>query len=288
MPTERITETGITSAATPADGVIRCALITAGRSRNRRNWTEPVLQAAVSRFEGATALLDHATRPSVRDTLGAWASVAWNASARAIEGDLHFLEAQRPTYLLCKEILARRAAGKPAPDIGISIDVGIRAHAEQDGSTTPDEITEVYSADLVTRPAAAGKLTRVVQQACPEAGVRADATLEEETMPPETTDVRGQPLCLPTAPPAAIPPAPPSTLAALQEERDRLVRQVRVTEPNAGTSSSRPSRRQRTCPCQPGIESSSSSRTGSSSCRSFRTPSSASATTWPPWPNFRS
>jgi hypothetical protein len=207
---QRLSETTTPAyAGQQADGIIHCVLIRAGPGKNRCNWPAAVLEKAAPLFSGASALLDHSWGSgSIRDTIGAWAGLSWNPEARAIEGDLHFLDAARPAYDLCKELIARRADGKPSPEIGISIDVGCYGKPAPGDRVEIEEIVQVYSVDLVTHPAAAGQLTRVVQDA-------------QETTVPE-----------PLEPPAA-PPAPgraSSTLIALQEEQQRLRHQTALLE----------------------------------------------------------
>jgi len=156
--------------------VFQVTIITAGPSLNGLDYPDQVLEAAAPLFDRATAFLDHAgnedywrgTR-SVRDVAGAYGNVRWNPDARAVEGDLHIIDAQAAALLAA--YVEAKEQGKPTPDIGISADLTV---TQKDSVVA--EILRVHSADIVFGPAAGG----IIQAALEALSAKGEQTMTDE------------------------------------------------------------------------------------------------------------
>ena len=143
-------------------------LIKAGTSGNRRHYPAPMLEAAVPLFESVKAYADHPTkdeqrsRPerSVRDVVGWFEGVRWDADEQGIRGTFKILESA--DWL--------RSALKSAWDqgkrdlLGFSINATGKLGAKRaDGSTLIESLDSVASTDVVTTPGAGGRLLGVLE-----------------------------------------------------------------------------------------------------------------------------
>jgi hypothetical protein len=144
-------------------------LIKAGTSGNRRHYPAKMLEASVPLFEGVKAYADHPSREevrsrperSIRDVVGWFEGVRWDAAEQGIRGTFRVLESA--DWL--------RTALKSAWDqgkkdlLGFSINamgtVGKARHA--DGSDLIEAIERVVSTDVVTTPGAGGRLLGVLE-----------------------------------------------------------------------------------------------------------------------------
>lgn len=139
-------------------------LIRAGMSKNRRYYSEGVLQKAVSVFEGAKAYANHPTRAenkerperSVRDITGWYANVRYTEGA--LRADRYFTRTQagNDAWAIAEDILSKRA---PATLAGLSINAVGTGQVEkfEDGEALRVEsISQAVSVDDVSNPAAGG------------------------------------------------------------------------------------------------------------------------------------
>lgn len=148
----------------------RQVLIRAGESKNRRFYSETVLQAAVNLFEGVKTYADHPTRAdmnnrperSVRELTGWIDNVTYENGA--LRGTRHFLPnaAGNDSWAVVEAIIDGKA---PASLMGASINAVGKAKAGK--SNTGDivfveSIERVVSVDDVTAPAAGGGWERLV------------------------------------------------------------------------------------------------------------------------------
>lgn len=160
----------------------RCILITEGLGnlRDKNLYLADAVESAVRVFEGAQAYLDHPSsidedsRPerSVRDLIGWFSDCAMTTVRDPNTGDklaalvatLHFTEAE-PGEIAYQQVRAALAYRKQFPDsksvfCGLSINAGgLSEEAEVPGLGTVNavhEITDVFSCDLVTKPARGG------------------------------------------------------------------------------------------------------------------------------------
>lgn len=143
-------------------------LIKAGTSGNQRHYPSSVLEAAVPLFEGARAYADHPTRDeqrnrperSIRDVVGWFEGVRWDADEQGIRGTFKILESA--DWL--------RSALKSAWDqgkkdlLGFSINALGRVGSKRaDNSVLIEAIEKVVSTDVVTTPGAGGRLLGVLE-----------------------------------------------------------------------------------------------------------------------------
>jgi hypothetical protein len=143
-------------------------LIKAGTSGNRRHYPAAMLEAAVPLFEGIKAYADHPSRDeqrsrperSIRDVVGWFESVRWDATEQGIRGTFRILESA--DWL--------RSALKSAWDAGKSDLLGFSINAlgkvgskHTDGSTVIEALEQVVSTDVVTTPGAGGRLLGVLE-----------------------------------------------------------------------------------------------------------------------------
>lgn len=141
-------------------------LIRAGRSANRRNYSEGTLRKAAPLFEGTKAYADHdlgkvATTRSVRELVGWYDHVLYSEAIHAITARFHVLETARWLKDMLLEITQTSA-----PDlIGLSINAEGEQKMIKEGSELVSDVTSisrVHSVDVVTEPAAGGVVVRLV------------------------------------------------------------------------------------------------------------------------------
>ncbi|MFL6141581.1 MAG: hypothetical protein ACJ72N_06900 [Labedaea sp.] len=181
---------------TDAEGnrIFRVRVIAYGDSKNGRRYSEAVMRKAVPLYEGAKAYDHHRSQEEMQSgtiagLVGYYRDV--QATTEGIEADLHLL----PSATHAAEALdAALSLESGDPMVGISHDVFARWRSVQEnGRTVEDatEITSVNSADIVARPAAGGKATRVVAGGVDTnpAGSEAGQTVKEPDVPPTKAEV---------------------------------------------------------------------------------------------------
>lgn len=142
---------------TEARVIRNVVLIRAGMSKNRRNYPEAVLRAAVSVFEGTKAYDGHETRARrVAETTGYYKNVRFEDDA--LRADRYFTRTQagNDVYAVAEDIIAGRA---PANLAGLSINaVGKGKTVKHDDGDIleVESITAANSVDDVDAPAAGG------------------------------------------------------------------------------------------------------------------------------------
>ncbi len=148
-------------------------LIEAGQSKNGKYYPAETLKAAAPLFEGVYAYADHATdaeraaRPerSVKDKVGRYSDVQFGkfkVGGKLVEGLKARFKVIQPWL---RETL-KEAVDMGEPDfIGFSIDASGKVAKKLQGGKMVDwveAITKVHSVDVVTTPAAGGRVVRLV------------------------------------------------------------------------------------------------------------------------------
>lgn len=148
-------------------------LIEAGLSKNGNYYPADVLKKAVPLFEGAYAFADHTTdadrqaRPerSIKDKVGRFHAVTFGrhtVGGRMVEGLKARFKVIAPWL---REVLVE-AVNAGEPDfLGFSIDAEGRVAKKQHNGRTVnwvEDIVKVHSVDVVTDPAAGGRVMRLV------------------------------------------------------------------------------------------------------------------------------
>lgn len=151
-------------------------LIASGLSKNGNYYPPETLQRAVPLFEGASAFADHATdddrrtRPerSVRDKVGTFRDVTFGqheVGGRVVEGVRARFRVVAPWL---RETLKEAVAAGEPDFLGFSIDAEGTVSRKQQGGrlvTWVEAINRVASVDVVTDPAAGGRVMRLVASA---------------------------------------------------------------------------------------------------------------------------
>jgi hypothetical protein len=175
-------------------------IIKAGNTRHGWRFPAPVLQAALSRFQGAACFVDHTdglfqTNASVRDLAGVITDVSWDPDAGetgALTGRLALNRTPAADWLelLLDQIVEDREQGLAVPNVGLSADLYCAYHL--DGSTrVATDIRLVNSIDVVFDPAAGGAFDRVLNS------MKGGITMKDEQLSPGA---------LSDSPPASAPP----------------------------------------------------------------------------------
>lgn len=149
---------------------VRQTLIRAGKSLNKRLYTDKVLETAAPLFNGAKAFTDHPTRAemkerserSVRQISGWFTDTVFENGALVATRHFTNTEAGRDSWSLVEQIVTGKA---PASLMGASINALGRGRVEKiDGEDVMviESIDHVVSCDDVTTPAAAGGWQRLV------------------------------------------------------------------------------------------------------------------------------
>lgn len=148
--------------------VFRVEIVAYGDSKNHTRYSEAVMTAAVSRYEGAKAYDHHRSLEELRTStisglVGSYRGV--EATTTALEADLCLLPGATHTAEALDASLAAQAKGLPAL-VGISHDITgkFTPIAGPGGQRVLEavEITSVNSADVVADPSAGGRATRMV------------------------------------------------------------------------------------------------------------------------------
>jgi len=166
-------------------------LIQAGLSLNNRYYPADVLREAVSRFEGRPAFADHQTeyerqaRPerSIREKVGVFRNVEFVEMPGPDGQPVAGLKARFKVAAPWLRETLREAVALNEPDfLGFSIDaIGVVRPKQHDGRTVQwvEAIRRVRSVDVVTDPAAGGRLLRLVASHSDQEEVAVNITKEE-------------------------------------------------------------------------------------------------------------
>lgn len=171
----------------PAGLIWSVTLISAGDSANGRTYPADVLKKAAPLFEGVKAYADHPGRTerrdrperSVRDVVGWFEGARYDAKKKAITAKLHLSEAAGALRQLVLDAWNR---GKKDL-IGLSINAEGQIQESIDGGKrrrTVTEISRVSSVDLVTEPAAGGRLEQLVASVRPDTNESESHAMDSE------------------------------------------------------------------------------------------------------------
>ncbi len=160
-------------------------------------WRIPAetLRAAVSLLDSRAVFIDHAgwfDNPSLRNLAGVTFDPEWNQATESIDGRLrlHDTEAGNLAGALLDQVLADQMAGRPVPDVGLSlvfygrhdmIDVGKEPGEDYERVTT--EIVHVESCDLVFGPGAEGRIKSALSAVALTPAALTPATLTPDPSP---------------------------------------------------------------------------------------------------------
>lgn len=213
----------------PAGNEFECRLVRAGRVRTASGELSDIeieaqaLQEAVAQglFTGKAVFIDHAVppeAPSLRNLVGVIETATYAEAEQAVHGRLKLYQTPAGDAMraLLTHLLADSQAGRPVPDVGLSLTFYPRW-----GKPDPHRelrrvvgIRHIESVDLVFQPAADG---RVLQALAQQKGLKMSA---EETMllnapPPEGEETPASPAEAPSPAEAATSPAPQDWSQAL-------------------------------------------------------------------------
>jgi len=195
--------------ADAAGHLVEVTIARPGVSRNGYVYSEAVLRDCVELWNGAPAFLDHPTAldltragaRSLRDLVGVYEG-AFYESGRGLRARLRLMANDHGAFETIREAIAARAAGRPAPPIGISADWRVLVGPSRPG---PDGrprrvvqgIVAVNSGDLVIHPSAGGSFDRILEAAADAAddwmreGI-VTAPLRDQTLDPDADRETGR------------------------------------------------------------------------------------------------
>ena len=165
---ERVMLDGTLAVGDGEDGAYRAVLMRPGEWAGKRLRAAPeVVRRAAGLFEGQASFLnppppaagEHGY-PGLQHLLGTVRAARWDEAEGAIVGEyvLYPTPAAQWFGQVVDRVLADRAAGRPAPHIGLSAVVRVTCGpAGADGVREVREIVEVEQVDAVHRPAAGGE-----------------------------------------------------------------------------------------------------------------------------------
>lgn len=148
---------------------IRQKIITAGKSKNGRYYSEAVLQKAASLFENVKTYANHPSRAeakdrperSILDITGYLSDVGYEEGV--LKGTRHFIgDAGEKVWKIVEQVVS---GGAPSSLIGASINAigkGVKGKVENDDVLIVESIDAVNSVDDVTSPAAGGGFERLL------------------------------------------------------------------------------------------------------------------------------
>lgn len=194
-------------------------IINTGDSLNGNRYPEGVLAAAAALYEGAKAYNRHRNAEDINSgtiegLVGTYRNVTV-ADDGGLDAELHLFPSAVQTAEALDAALHSQAAGLP-PTVGISHDVlGTFKQVTENGKTLREAtaITHVFSADVVSEPAAGGKATRVVA-----GGIHLDLTQPTERVGENSQEIPTMQLTT-EAVLEALKNATPEQLAAAQLQR---------------------------------------------------------------------
>lgn len=246
----------LTEGEAPADGSRwRVVVIEEGLSKNRNRYRRPVLEAAAVKYEGVPVYWDHAPGVrSARDIAGFLTGIAPTTEGRsfALAGTLNVTDPQ-----LRQGLLEAHRLGK-ADLYGLSHDAAARTqivHEAAGAFRDVLEIQEVLSVDVVSRPAAGG---RVVRLAAGDGGpltvtqeqeiamfekllaqlkaLRPDVQVREGVTEDELLTLITEALKAAPAPKADEKPAPKVEATAISEDDRALLREALISKAFEGVT----------------------------------------------------
>lgn len=186
-PTCPLSDSALLSLSTPlaltqAEGrrrEFRARLIRAGRIRYADNTPGPFIipapaihsALALGKFDSIPAFIDHAgpfDAPSLRNLAGYVVEAHWDEAEQAAYGTIRLLETEpgRLVQDLFTQLLADRDAGRPMPDVGLSL-VFWPDWAPRDDDGEPLSLAafrHIESVDFVFQPAADGRVLEALQR----------------------------------------------------------------------------------------------------------------------------
>ena len=149
-----LSEAQIDSERRQIQGVV---LIRAGMSKNRRYYSDSVLQAAVPVFEGAKAYADHGKGArSIRDVSGWYTNVAYREGKLMADRAFSRTQAGNDAWAIAEDIVSGRA---PSSLAGLSINAigtGQTKKFDDGDGLNVESITAAQSVDDVDNAAAGG------------------------------------------------------------------------------------------------------------------------------------
>jgi hypothetical protein len=187
----------IRQAAGPEGWVWEVELVRVGISKTRLNWTRQVLEAALPLFSGVPSYADHDWQHSIRDLIGSIERPRMTPTAAVAE--LHLLKSEEAIRQKLQAITKAREGLA-----GMSIDCLVELEPEKSNNEPNGYIAEsngkeqtyrvkkihkVASFDLVSPPAAGGKILRAVasvgdwlKEFCPTAELDSTARTASTTL----------------------------------------------------------------------------------------------------------
>lgn len=147
-----------------------------GNQRDMHFYSKDAILTAVAPFEGAQCYSDHPSkteeidRPerSVKDLVGYFCDVKPSEDSKDLEGNLKLEDTEVGHYWFdkIKEAIAYQARYPDKTYFAISINADGKTHEEERAGQkihVVDSITEVFSADLVTKPALQTRFVKIVE-----------------------------------------------------------------------------------------------------------------------------
>lgn len=177
---------------------VRQKIITAGKSKNGRYYSEAVLQKAASLFEGTKCYANHPTRAeskdrperSILDITGYLTDVRYEEGI--LKGTRHFVgDAGDKVWKIVEQVVRHNA---PVSLIGASINAvgkGAKGKVENEDVLIVESIDAVNSVDDVTSPAAGGGFERLMMSAGDDLALQIVGTMDYQEWieaRPEYTD----------------------------------------------------------------------------------------------------
>lgn len=125
--------------------------------------TRAALRDNVAAFDGRAVFIDHPARldaPSLRNLVGVTSDAVYNVVSDGVDGVITFYanEDGDAMVALLEQLLLDQAAGRPAPDVGLSLNFWPIWEDGPDGLARVVGVQHVESIDLVFEPAADGRV----------------------------------------------------------------------------------------------------------------------------------
>lgn len=195
-----LSQTAVLFGAAPSGDEFACRLVRAGRVRAASGELSDIeieaaaLQEAVAQglFEGKAVFIDHAAPlqgPSLRNLVGVTEAAAYDEAEQAVHGRLKLYDTPdgQSMRALLTRLLADRQAGRPVPDVGLSLTFYPRWGKRDPHSELRRVvgIRHIESVDLVFQPAADGRVLQALSQ---QKGVNMSEESLALTSPPEEAE----------------------------------------------------------------------------------------------------
>ncbi len=131
-----------------------------------------MLRAATPKINGVAMFVDHPEEglfadgyPSLRNLAGVTFGAEWDEAAQGVVGGIRLFSGADWLCSLLDEVLSDQAAGKEAPDVGLSLVFYGKKERKADGSLVQTAIDHVESCDIVFGPAAEGRVRAALSKA---------------------------------------------------------------------------------------------------------------------------